>query len=245
MVKRTKSSPARCSPGFGAQDVSQPHPSRSDWVQVTPATPLGGDTALPSPLLSPSPAAAEIQWIQEEANHTLPVQEQEQRAPGARRAAVCWLSALIHALSLDVHQILCWKSRISHCFQKNTACSRHHNVSLFFCSYSCTYYLQSWLADSKNSNMKLIIVLVNSSAPGQNLHRQSKGFVSSDVAEGSGSIASLWGCTSSPKEKGSTFPQERRKTLAWGQETLGVFFFCAIPLHENICPVPWAGQAEF
>lgn len=136
------------------------------------------------PLLSPSLAVAGVQRIQEEANHALPVQKQRQRVPGARRVAVCWLSALIHALSLDVHQILCWRSGISHCFQKNTACSRHHNVSLFFCSYSCNHYLQSSLADLKNSNMKLIIVLINSSAPGQNLHRQSKGFVCSDIAEG-------------------------------------------------------------
>lgn len=129
-------------------------------------------------------AAAVVQWVQEEANQVLPVQKQNRRVPGATGAAVCRLSALIHAHSLDGHQILRWKSCISHCFQKNTACSRHHNVSLFSCSYSCNYCLQSSLADSKNSNVKLIILLVNSSAPGQNLHRQNNGFVWSDLAEG-------------------------------------------------------------
>lgn len=181
-------------------------------------------------LVSSSPAVAVMQRKKEEANQVLPVQKQKQRVPGARGAAVCWLSALIHARSLDVHQILRWKSWVSHCFQKNTACSRHHNVSLFFCSYSCKYYLQPSLADSKNSNMKLIMLLVNSSAPGQNLHRQSKGFVWSDVAEGWGvCLLLLYGVAHhSPRKRGQTFPR-REKNLAQGQETLWVFFFLSHP----------------
>lgn len=224
-----------------------------NWLQVTPSMASGGDMRRRTlcrqqqtyawAFLSSCSNAKDMRG--NKTGPSSPEAKIESSRSKKWRVAVCWFSALIHACSLDVHQILHWKSCITHCFQKNRSCSRHHNVPLSFCSYSCNHDLQSSLADLKNSNMRLIISVINYPDPGQNSHMQSKGYrISSDMTEGS--TASLCGCPALPKERGQSFSErEKKKNLAWGQETLWVFFLCHIPLSENISPLPRAGLIVF
>lgn len=127
----------------------------------------------------------------------------------------------ISFFSLDVHQILPWKSRIIHCFQKIRLCNRHHSAHLSFHSYSYSHYFQ--FSSTDLNNIRLIISVINRPDPGQNSHIQRKNY---RIWSGT-----LYGVILFPQEeKGSSSSMMGKKI---GQGAGNTWGFLLMPLSKH------------
>lgn len=174
-------------------------------------------------------AATVLQMVQEVTNWVLPIQNPKWRAIGInsyslQSATVDSKHRLVHEtsfFSLDVHQILPWKSHIIHCFQKIRLCNRHHSAHLSFRSYSYSYYFQ--FSSTDLNNIRLIISLINHPDPRQNSHIQRK-------TTESGLELLLHGVILFPERKRVHLPRWEKKI---GQVAGNTWSFLLMPLSKH------------